>query len=60
MEEDKKTRWKCISCEKILASKQNALKHVKKFHEEKSPAEAIVKVKVTNVKKQPKPVKTLQ
>ena len=56
MEEEKKTKWKCRSCEKILASKQNALKHVQKFHEEKSPTETIVKVKVTNVEKQPKPV----
>ena len=60
MEEEKKTKWKCRSCERILASKQNALKHVKKFHEEKSPTETIVKVKVTNVEKQPKPVQKVK
>ena len=60
MDEEKKTKWKCRSCEKILASKQNALKHVQKFHEEKSPTETIVKVKVTNVEKQPKPVPKLK
>ena len=46
MEEETKTKWKCKECNKTLASKQNAAKHVKKFHVDKDPKETIVKVTV--------------
>ena len=46
MEEKTRTKWKCKECNLTLASKQNAAKHVKKFHVDKDPKETIVKVTV--------------
>ena len=39
-----KARWKCVVCEKSLASKQTALQHVKVFHNESDPVQTILKV----------------
>ena len=39
-----KTKWKCKSCQKSLASKQTALNHVKVFHKESDPHNTISKV----------------
>ena len=41
-----KTKWKCNHCQKTLASKQTALKHVKVFHKDLDPSIGISKVKV--------------
>ena len=46
MEKDTQTKWKCKGCEILLASKQTALNHVKRFHKDSAPAETILKVKV--------------
>ena len=37
-------RWKCVVCDKTLASKQTALQHVKVFHSESDPVKTILKV----------------
>ena len=41
-----KTKWKCSTCGKTLASKQTAVNHVEKFHPESDPKEIISKVTV--------------
>ena len=41
-----KTKWKCNHCQKTLASKQTALKHVKVLHKDLDPTNGISKVKV--------------
>ena len=46
MEKETQNKWKCNGCEILLASKQTALKHVKRFHKDSDPAETILKVKV--------------
>ena len=44
MEEETKTKWKCKECNKTLASKQKAAKHIIKFHVDKDAKETMVKV----------------
>ena len=39
-----KARWKCVVCDKTLASKQTALQHVKVFHSDSDPVKTILKV----------------
>jgi hypothetical protein len=39
-----KARWKCVVCEKTLASKQTALQHVKVFHNQSDPVQTILKI----------------
>ena len=41
-----KTKWKCETCQKSLASKQTAINHVKVFHKESDPNVTISKVRV--------------
>ena len=40
------TKWKCKVCEKLLSSKQTALKHIGLKHESADPSESIIKMKV--------------
>ena len=39
-------RWKCDPCQKILSSKQTAVKHVQIYHKESNPLTSISKVTV--------------
>ena len=56
MEKETETKWKCKVCDRTLASKQTALKHVKRFHDGSKPGDTITKVKVAKSEKPPKPV----
>ena len=52
MDEETKTKWKCKECSITLASKQNAAKHIKKFHADKDPKETMLKVTAQVIEKQ--------
>ena len=49
-----RTKWKCKECDKLLASKQTALKHIGTYHKTADPSGSIAKVKVQVTDKEEK------
>ena len=47
-----KSKWKCSVCNILLASKQNIVKHVKRFHPDSDPSETISKVQISQQQEQ--------